>query len=101
MGKHRREMGKFPGMALSLPNPSRELSFVRISIKQEKLNARSTQRNIGRRGSVEVWRRMYFDDPDLYYRVLVTRLRALLMLGWSPTDHQLLCFLPNRKISSN
>src|SRR5689334_18859300 len=62
------------------------------------VNARSTQRHIGRRGSMEVWRRMYFDDSDLYYRVLVTRLRALLVHKFLPTDNQLFCCLPDRKI---
>lgn len=47
--------------------------------QQENLNGRTTQRNFGRRRRVEIWRRVYLNDPDLYYRVLVTWLRSLLV----------------------
>src|SRR5690242_18925511 len=57
---------------------ARYLSFEYRSSRRD-VNARSTQRHIGRRGSMEVWRRMYFDDSHLYYRILVIRLPVLLV----------------------
>ena len=47
-------------------------------LSREDVNGRTTQRTLGRRRRVEVWRRMHFNHFDLYYRVLVTRLRKLL-----------------------
>lgn len=42
------------------------------------MNARSTQRYFGRRRGMEVWRRMYLYNFDLYYRFLATRLCQVL-----------------------
>jgi hypothetical protein len=85
-------------LALMLPTYRHELSCVRLRSKQENVNARTTQGNFGRRRRVEVWRRMYLDDTDLYYRVLVTRIRTLLAL---PTDYEFLRFLPDRKVGTD
>lgn len=46
--------------------------------QQENVNGRTTQRNLGGRRRMEVWRRVYLNYPDLYYRVLATWLRSLL-----------------------
>ncbi len=55
-----------------------QVSFMSGYLSREDVNGRTTQRNIGRRRRVEVWRRMYFNHLDLYYRVLGTRIRELL-----------------------
>ena len=58
-----------------------------IGQTKEDVNARSTQGNSRGRGGLEVWRRMYLDDSDLYYRVLALRLRQVL----ATKKHKNLC----------
>ena len=70
--------------------------------QQENVNGRTTQRDFSGRRRLEVWRRVYLNDLDLYYRLLVTRLRPLLINSWLlPTDHELFRFLPDRKIRAD
>jgi hypothetical protein len=66
-------------LALILPLISRN-DFVFGYVAKEKLNGRTTKRNIGRRRGVEIRRRMYLNDLDFYYRVLGFRLRQLLIM---------------------
>lgn len=78
---------KQAGLALSLPKngPSGFAVLIssgyRATINSTRgLHGRSTERNTGGRGSVEVWRRMHLHDPDFHHRLLVTRLREVLNL---------------------
>ena len=67
-------------LAFVLPSYLHNFGLCLKTKQQENVNGRTTQRNLGRRRRVEAWRRVYFDDLDLYYRVLVTRIRSLLDL---------------------
>jgi hypothetical protein len=84
-----------------LPNYRRDSVLCLKTKQQENANGRTTQRNIGGRRRVEVWRWMYLNDLDLYSRVLVTRLRSLLINLRLPTDYELFRFLPDRKIRTD
>ena len=66
-------------LALILPLISRNV-FVFGSVAKEKLHGRTIERNTGRRRGVEIRRRMYLNDLDLYCRVLAFRLRQLLIM---------------------
>jgi len=107
-------------MAPILPIVRRSDLCVRISSKG-KLNARTIKRNSGGRCCVEVWWRMHFHHPDLYYRLLAPGLRELLnridrilqdfqdescesyliLKIMSPAHDQLLVRLPNWEVWSD